>query len=277
MSAELAPGGEVIMCAGAVHTPHLLQLSGLGSARALGEHGIAAVADLPGGCGLFWGVPCRRCKACPGQASISLTTKHEASFRSIIHSPCISLRLASSRPRPTAVGQNLQDQPACLTAAPLKGKYDGISLSGKAGMRYRRARYRRVCQPAEDVWGRDRGLARCWPLPKPRPKPRPPHPQQAPGGVSSPSPSPSKKQRRLSSPSPFPFITRRHLQRKGPDPEARDPVVPAARPRRPHLHRLRPRRLCAHRGCAGRGAPGLGPGGRRGCPFLCSLRLQLLT
>lgn len=32
-----------------------------------------------------------------------------------------------------AVGQNLQDQPACLTAAPLKDKYDGISLSGGWG------------------------------------------------------------------------------------------------------------------------------------------------
>ncbi|KAL4424367.1 hypothetical protein ABPG75_001668 [Micractinium tetrahymenae] len=75
LTAELAAGGEVIMCAGAVHTPHVLQLSGVGAAATLADHGIAAVADLP------------------------------------------------------AVGQNLQDQPACLTAAPLKDKYDGISLS----------------------------------------------------------------------------------------------------------------------------------------------------
>ncbi|PSC67760.1 glucose-methanol-choline oxidoreductase [Micractinium conductrix] len=75
MAAELAPGGEVLMCAGAVHSPHILQLSGVGSAATLADHGIAAVADLPG------------------------------------------------------VGANMQDQPACLTAAPLKDKYDGISLT----------------------------------------------------------------------------------------------------------------------------------------------------
>lgn len=32
-----------------------------------------------------------------------------------------------------AVGANLQDQPACLTAAPLKDKYDGIAISGERG------------------------------------------------------------------------------------------------------------------------------------------------
>lgn len=39
-SAQLAPGGEVVMAAGAVHTPHLLQLSGVGGAASLLEHGI---------------------------------------------------------------------------------------------------------------------------------------------------------------------------------------------------------------------------------------------
>jgi fatty acid photodecarboxylase len=74
-TASLAPGGEVIMSAGAVHTPHILQLSGIGAAAMLAQHGIASVADLPG------------------------------------------------------VGQGLQDQPACLTAAPLKAKYEGTSLT----------------------------------------------------------------------------------------------------------------------------------------------------
>ena len=27
LTAELAPGGEVVMCAGAVHTPHILQVN----------------------------------------------------------------------------------------------------------------------------------------------------------------------------------------------------------------------------------------------------------
>lgn len=48
LSASLAPGGEVLMCAGAVHTPHLLMLSGVGDGRALAAHGIGVKADLPG-------------------------------------------------------------------------------------------------------------------------------------------------------------------------------------------------------------------------------------
>ena len=47
-SAELAPGGEVVMSAGAVHSPHLLQLSGVGNASSLKDHGIHVVSDLPG-------------------------------------------------------------------------------------------------------------------------------------------------------------------------------------------------------------------------------------
>lgn len=47
-AAQLAPGGEVLMAAGAVHTPHILQLSGVGPAAHLREHGVAVVADMPG-------------------------------------------------------------------------------------------------------------------------------------------------------------------------------------------------------------------------------------
>ena len=36
------------MCAGTVHTPHILMLSGIGPATALKEHGVAVVADLAG-------------------------------------------------------------------------------------------------------------------------------------------------------------------------------------------------------------------------------------
>ncbi len=46
-AAELAPAGEVVLCAGSIHTPQILQLSGLGPARQLQEHGIPVVADLP--------------------------------------------------------------------------------------------------------------------------------------------------------------------------------------------------------------------------------------
>ncbi|HUW15618.1 MAG TPA: choline dehydrogenase [Actinomycetes bacterium] len=40
--------GEVILCGGAINTPQLLQLSGIGNAQDLGELGIDVVADLPG-------------------------------------------------------------------------------------------------------------------------------------------------------------------------------------------------------------------------------------
>jgi choline dehydrogenase-like flavoprotein len=45
----LMSGGEVLMCAGAVHTPHILQLSGIGGAADLRQAGLSTVvADLPG-------------------------------------------------------------------------------------------------------------------------------------------------------------------------------------------------------------------------------------
>ena len=40
--------GEVILCGGAINTPQILQLSGVGSARLLDSLGIDVVADLPG-------------------------------------------------------------------------------------------------------------------------------------------------------------------------------------------------------------------------------------
>ncbi|CAM3477859.1 GMC family oxidoreductase [Polaromonas hydrogenivorans] len=40
--------GEVLLCAGSIGSPHLLQLSGIGPAGLLRQHGIAVVQDLPG-------------------------------------------------------------------------------------------------------------------------------------------------------------------------------------------------------------------------------------
>ena len=45
---RLVARGEVILCAGAIETPRLLQLSGVGPGAHLAGHGIAVVADLPG-------------------------------------------------------------------------------------------------------------------------------------------------------------------------------------------------------------------------------------
>nr|WRW24843.1 choline dehydrogenase [Dunaliella tertiolecta] len=47
-SAQLAEGGEVLLCSGAVHSPHVLQLSGIGPAQELQRHGIEVIADVPG-------------------------------------------------------------------------------------------------------------------------------------------------------------------------------------------------------------------------------------
>ncbi|MFZ5609512.1 MAG: GMC family oxidoreductase [Pseudomonadota bacterium] len=45
---EAAATREVLLCGGAVNSPQILMLSGLGPAAALREHGIAVVADIPG-------------------------------------------------------------------------------------------------------------------------------------------------------------------------------------------------------------------------------------
>ena len=45
---RLNPGGQVLLAAGAIGSPHLLQLSGLGPAALLQRHGIEVMRDLPG-------------------------------------------------------------------------------------------------------------------------------------------------------------------------------------------------------------------------------------
>jgi choline dehydrogenase-like flavoprotein len=45
---ETFEGDEIVLCAGAVKSPHLLLLSGVGPAGQLSRHGIEVVVDLPG-------------------------------------------------------------------------------------------------------------------------------------------------------------------------------------------------------------------------------------
>jgi choline dehydrogenase len=45
---QVAQAGEVILCGGAINSPQLLQLSGIGNAQDLAALGIPVVADLPG-------------------------------------------------------------------------------------------------------------------------------------------------------------------------------------------------------------------------------------
>ena len=46
--ARLAPGGQLILSAGSIGSPQLLQLSGIGPADLLQRHGIEVLADVPG-------------------------------------------------------------------------------------------------------------------------------------------------------------------------------------------------------------------------------------
>jgi choline dehydrogenase len=46
-SGEIVPAGEVILCGGAINSPQLLQISGVGNAQELEPHGVDVVHDLP--------------------------------------------------------------------------------------------------------------------------------------------------------------------------------------------------------------------------------------
>ena len=45
---ELRARREIVLCAGAINTPHILLLSGIGNPRELAKHGIEVALDLPG-------------------------------------------------------------------------------------------------------------------------------------------------------------------------------------------------------------------------------------
>ncbi|KAJ7449019.1 alcohol oxidase, partial [Mycena galericulata] len=45
---QIKTRSEIVLCAGAIHTPQIMMLSGLGPAEQLAAHGISTVVDLPG-------------------------------------------------------------------------------------------------------------------------------------------------------------------------------------------------------------------------------------
>ncbi|KAJ7430523.1 GMC oxidoreductase [Mycena galericulata] len=45
---QIKARSEIVLCAGAIHTPQIMMLSGLGPAEQLAAHGISTVVDLPG-------------------------------------------------------------------------------------------------------------------------------------------------------------------------------------------------------------------------------------
>lgn len=47
-AAELAPGGELLLCSGTVANPQLLMLSGIGPKKQLAEAGIKAIVESEG-------------------------------------------------------------------------------------------------------------------------------------------------------------------------------------------------------------------------------------
>jgi choline dehydrogenase-like flavoprotein len=47
-AAELAPGGEVLLCSGTVANPQLLMLSGIGPQQQLAAAGVPVVVDAQG-------------------------------------------------------------------------------------------------------------------------------------------------------------------------------------------------------------------------------------
>lgn len=96
------------MCAGAVHTPHVLQLSGVGAAASLADHGIAAVADLPGETH-----PANvTSTAYAAHARIACGTAAGARQRPRSTCGCHSMPTARCTPPLAAVVKSLQGQPA---------------------------------------------------------------------------------------------------------------------------------------------------------------------
>ena len=104
-AASVRSGGEVVLAAGAVHSPQLLKLSGIGPREELEQHGINVKQDLPavganlqvqtecwGGMSCLRAVWSQHCLShAPCTAALSGAAK-PVSPGSAAHSACISSR-----------------------------------------------------------------------------------------------------------------------------------------------------------------------------------------
>ena len=132
-----ARAGEVILAGGAFNSPQLMQLSGLGPAALLREHGIAVAADMPG-------------------VGADLQDHYHA-------------RLVY-RANAAGVGERLLHQQAArlprrreLSLAPPRPARDGRGLCGRLPAHQRGGRDARRADPHHAVLGRQRSAARCIP------------------------------------------------------------------------------------------------------------------
>jgi len=99
--ARLAPGGEVLLVAGALHSPQLLMLSGIGPRAQLQKHGLEVLSDLPGvGENLQDHPAAVVSHQCPeSQKGVSVTSKLRISGTSLPHpKPMLQWLLTGSGP-----------------------------------------------------------------------------------------------------------------------------------------------------------------------------------
>ncbi len=114
---EIRARAEVILCAGAVQTPQLLMLSGIGPAAHLADHGIAVTHDLPGVGGNY-----HDHVACPVHMETRDTDSYGISLRVLPRDLLAGLRYLLTREGPLA--SNVFESVAFLRSDPALAKPD---------------------------------------------------------------------------------------------------------------------------------------------------------
>lgn len=102
---SIAPGGEVLLTAGAIHSPHLLMASGVGPKSHLDSFNIDTVSDLSG-----VGQNLQACSRCTHQHPAGVQCSFMASIEATSHPYAARCTLAFTNI------MCMQDHPAILTA-----------------------------------------------------------------------------------------------------------------------------------------------------------------